>query len=647
MDVSFKPKGNKVRIMAMDGKEMFDYLDLPLCSITSPASIKKIDSFCENHNLPLFKYHHKASLFADHIEKNVASELLESENILDELEDTTYNKIGIGVHDNRLYYGFKSVPKSRDKDPFDYIVDHEGNLYIENQIQSGFGLTHRFPFFNEVLDKQMNVSSVKKFLSAMGKVTQSNTPTETQQANKTRLMDLKVNSSGIYKAVFDLIKKYIYFRIPENYHVLTAYIFLTYVYVLFPAVPRLFLHAEYASGKTKTTNLIGSLCFNPMTSGDASISSLFRSIESTGATVLIDDFDKVNSEVRQELDRLIRIGYKRGGSVKRTNTTDFEPEGFDVYSCLVINNIEGLDEVALSRCIEIALERSVGEPQLNEVLHDNDPELAELKDNLQLTSLVNAKDLMVFLETFKPTENELLQGRPQEMVAPLEAMMKFYEVEDCGKVVGYLAKLLKEQTSDISINDTEAVMLKWMWVKVSESATSETPVVSFNVRDLSYHLVELNYHVDNYTDPITIKKLLRSTNSMVGKYLAKFSFQKKRTGKGVIYSVDVNHLKSCIISRDLAELCDIGVSDKTETNDTDKPKQIEQIDATDGSAYLEPKLYDVCESCKDKTGSAFLYNDKHTGKPTGKTMFLCDDCLDFMKKQGLTGVRLSSLRGGR
>jgi len=112
-------------------------------------------------------------------------------------------------------------------------------------------------------------------------------------------------------------------------------------------------------------------------SGNLSTSSMFRLIQNSRCTLLIDETEKLaNPERAQDFRGLLLCGYKKGEFVFRAEKTRkdrYKPESFEVYSPKMLANIRGLEDVLEDRCITIIMKRAKNPRILNAEINLNDP----------------------------------------------------------------------------------------------------------------------------------------------------------------------------------------------------------------------------------------------------------------------------------
>lgn len=174
----------------------------------------------------------------------------------------------------------------------------------------------------------------------------------------------------------------IFFRIKEKYeHYLdyvdnriytfnAIWVIGTYLFPLFNAYPIVFLNGGSGSGKSKTIDVTEQLAFNAMNTANISDASIYRVIQGTRATLLLDENEKIaDPQQAQTLINLVLAGFKKGAKVIRLEkgkTQDFVPTKFEVHCPKMIANIRGMHEEALkNRCIPFIMTPTQAEKSNN------------------------------------------------------------------------------------------------------------------------------------------------------------------------------------------------------------------------------------------------------------------------------------------
>jgi putative DNA primase/helicase len=123
----------------------------------------------------------------------------------------------------------------------------------------------------------------------------------------------------------------------------------------FTASPRLAITApEKGCGKTLLLDTVACICARPLSTANASASSIFRVIELVRPTLLIDEADTFLKE-NDELRGVLNSGHRRGGSVLRTVGDDHEPRQFSTWAPVAIAMIGRLPDTLEDRSVTVRL----------------------------------------------------------------------------------------------------------------------------------------------------------------------------------------------------------------------------------------------------------------------------------------------------
>jgi hypothetical protein len=163
------------------------------------------------------------------------------------------------------------------------------------------------------------------------------------------------NTSNLWQKVRQFIMEHFYVPNQETYDVLTAWVFASYVPEVWRVVPYLFFHGPVASGKTRGTEVLHSVCHRGLLSSNISSAALFRAVSEWHPVVFLDESEIYNSENKTDIIGLLNSGYRRGQVAIRVKHTDQGEllECFDVFGFKVLAGTEGFRETLESRCIMI------------------------------------------------------------------------------------------------------------------------------------------------------------------------------------------------------------------------------------------------------------------------------------------------------
>ena len=275
--------------------------------------------------------------------------------------------------------------------------------------------------------------------------------------NRWELADVQAYVKGsavdVQKLFTDIVSTYKEFtEMPDdaffNFHALWTV--GTYFHVLFNTYPYPYIGGVKRSGKTKIETVHFCFDFNAVFSNNMSVSSLYRMIQNSHATLLIDETEKLSNPNRaQEFRNILLSGYKKGCKtfrVEKSAKDRLEPEEFEVYSPKMLANISGLEDVLEDRCITQFQRRSLSKTILNREVDIMDPRYTKFRDNLYKLFLCHWQEVKeIYAEISKcselrelcecvktdfsslPKEKEYLSGRELELWKPIFTLAAFFD----------------------------------------------------------------------------------------------------------------------------------------------------------------------------------------------------------------------------
>lgn len=183
---------------------------------------------------------------------------------------------------------------------------------------------------------------------------------------------------------------------------------------------------EKACAKTLLQDLLGRMSFRPLSASNASLSALFRAAELWKPTIFIDEADTFFRE-HPEIHGMVNAGYKRGGSVLRSESVgdSFEPRMFSVYCPKSIAGIaleKHLPDSTMSRGIVLNLRRKLPHESITRLRNTDRAKFEVIAS--KLTRFANDYSQQVRLA--RPHLPEKLSDRAQDNWEPLLA------IAECG-----------------------------------------------------------------------------------------------------------------------------------------------------------------------------------------------------------------------
>lgn len=141
---------------------------------------------------------------------------------------------------------------------------------------------------------------------------------------------------GTTEALRQEVKRFIhtYLDIGIFYEdIASYYVLLTWLFDRLDTITYLGIYGEYGTGKTRAAKTIGTLCYkSAMVSGSLTTAPIYRILEQSRGTLILNEFDFDNSDFNNELIKILNNGYEQGMHVLRTNKDSGKVECFDAFS---------------------------------------------------------------------------------------------------------------------------------------------------------------------------------------------------------------------------------------------------------------------------------------------------------------------------
>jgi len=338
--------------------------------------------------------------------------------------------------------------------------------------------------------------------------------------------DEKVNPKQIFDDLYNLERIYFENEFEHDYYYEPCWITHTYFYTLFDVTPYNNYSGMKNVGKSKRLNFLRMLCYNGILSGDSSTSSVFRTIQGTGATLLLDETENLGGgkNDRTDLEALLRNGFSKGGMVTRSKegkNKEFIPDLFSVYSPKGFGHINGFDNVLEDRCIKTRLTRTT-----NKKIADSEPDEKEdqliykIRESLYRLFLDYADEIYELIPQAKSLIKEL-SGREMKLWLPVITIALFYQNHGIEKLVEKITAKMLLTSEDKKISDLEDnTDFKILQIMDSENI-QQLPTTSKMLYDKINAELENQFSMEHQSD----KKIKES--------LERLGFRNKRTSRGI------------------------------------------------------------------------------------------------------------------
>lgn len=213
--------------------------------------------------------------------------------------------------------------------------------------------------------------------------------------------------------------------------VVAHYVLMTWVYDRLSVVPYLRAIGDYGTGKTRFVQTIGALCYKPMfLAGATSDSYIFRVIELFGGTLVINELERVNTDLQSQITIILNNGYEKGMSVGRVEgEKKREPVTFNVFCPKIISTRKRFNDQALeSRIITVPMQQTNRKDISPYISESFWIEARELRNKLLMYRFKHFKDFdyqELFGEKNKAEKLNALEPRLKQTLLPL-----FYIISD-------------------------------------------------------------------------------------------------------------------------------------------------------------------------------------------------------------------------
>lgn len=409
-------------------------------------------------------------------------------------EKPDYKSLAIGIHNNVFYLGTKILDGDKEVDA---IITSDKKMYVGKEIKDSFKLNFKYKFIRGVLNHSVSNEIFNRWLY------------------DECLEEEHYSLEKIYEELLKINVTYVYHPDERVHKYIALDIIKTYFLPIWESIGRTLFKAERGSGKTRQAQIYSLLSFNAVSSPDISGASFFRVVESTNATIVIDDFDAIDEEKKWTIMQHIRTGYKKGGKTIRSEGKNHIPTSFNNFSHVIINNISGLDEVTENRCIVILMLKTEDNKLSALKLKFNDLSWQILRDRLSICALSNWEKVE---RTYTNLEIIEFINRDLERSEAILVLAKCISEELYNEMLGFFKeKFTEEQIVDLHDN-WEFLIYKYLYENVHEDKHIRYEEICeavcpslFDVNDKDYKKLykRFNYFLRKvFKDHILFKKRL-------------------------------------------------------------------------------------------------------------------------------------------
>ena len=279
--------------------------------------------------------------------------------------------------------------------------------------------------------------------------------------------DTKVNPKDLFDNLLSLEREYFENPYDYDYFYEVCWKVHTYFYPLFTLTPYNDYTGMKNCGKSKRLKLNKFICYNSWSSDDSSNSSLFRTIGGTGATMLLDEVEKLGSTKtdNSDLQTILRGGFQNGHYVTKSEEVrgKWTPVAYDLFSPKAFGHINPIDNVLQDRCITTKLARTTNKTIANsEPEEDENPKIYQCRESCYRLFLDHANEVKSLIPEARGLFTEV-SGRELNLWLPIVTIALFFEKHGVvGLVDKIMAKLAvnseEKKTKDAEQNDEVKIL---------------------------------------------------------------------------------------------------------------------------------------------------------------------------------------------
>jgi len=239
-----------------------------------------------------------------------------------------------------------------------------------------------------------------------------------------------------FKQICGQLGRFVYFPEEEavgNTVTLALWIFHTYFYHAWPAVPYLSINGTVESGKTQVIDVLGRLVFRPLSTSNATAPVVFRTLHAKGGTLLLDEAEQLGNRKDPNAEQLLTTllaGYRKGGKATRLEPLadgGYRPVEFSVFGPKALAGIKGLPTELASRCIPVRTFRAPTDASQLEAHFDENPDSwQDLRNQLHELALEYGTAALAWARRTDVVPGGI-RGRSRQLWQPLLALAAWIE----------------------------------------------------------------------------------------------------------------------------------------------------------------------------------------------------------------------------
>ncbi len=328
-------------------------------------------------------------------------------NAINEIENMEIKpkfSVGQDFINNKLLYGVNFNEKS-------YILTSDREFIKIEEIEEKLGL---IPKNNKAELSKIKNETIKKYIY------EDNTEV--------------INPVDLFYLIKINIEEYIYLEDERTYTVLALWIMLTYLYTIFSYIPYIHLKGDKGVGKSSLLTLLKNTCFNAVMWSSMTEAVIFRYIDVSNATLLLDEAEDLKNPKNKSLNGILNAGFNKEGMVPRTKMAKNSEKviQYSTFSMKALAGINDIPNVLKDRCINIQMTKKPKSVKKNKYI-DTSKKIQDINDviiqNLYLFALSACKDIYNIYERFDVNMPECLSSRDTDIYLPLFCIARYIDIQ--------------------------------------------------------------------------------------------------------------------------------------------------------------------------------------------------------------------------
>jgi putative DNA primase/helicase len=290
-----------------------------------------------------------------------------------------------------------------------------------------------------------------------------------------------VEGADLLDEICRTVSRYVVMK-PEHVATLALWAMHTHCFNCFGHSPRAaILSPEMQCGKTTTLDVLACLVDGPLPTANTTVSAIFRIVEMSAPTLLIDEADTFLKD-NEELRGILNSGHRRDGQVTRTVGEDHEPRQFSTWAPAAIAMIGRLPDTLTDRSVVINLRRRKSTEKIESFRSDRADHLKELARKMARWATDHGRQL-----TASDPDMGDLFNRVADNWRPLFAI-----ADECGgewpKRVREVASTAVAAASEQSINVQLLIDIRWIFDGRPDSDGNGVAVDRLGSQEMADHL---------------------------------------------------------------------------------------------------------------------------------------------------------------